>query len=171
VIEEGSFLAFFFQQVGACLAFAELVKQLMGVLSVNGHRLPPPSRSCAVPSYLRSYVFVAFFRMGSLQEPRKINVAQKNGRAMVGDILCGVEQDDVKPNKGLLFMTVRENVHQIVDTLPDERLEDVLDCLAELSEPDEPLSGATRAALEEGLNDIRNGRTIALEEFRRTRRL
>ncbi|HLV96919.1 MAG TPA: hypothetical protein VKS44_17130 [Candidatus Acidoferrales bacterium] len=69
------------------------------------------------------------------------------------------------------IMTVRENVHQIVDTLPDECLEDVLDYLAELSEPDEPLSGETRAAIEEGLNDIRNGRTIALEEYRRTRGL
>lgn len=70
-----------------------------------------------------------------------------------------------------LMMTVRENVHQIVDTLPDERLEDVLDYLAELSEPDEPLSVETRAAIEEGLDDIRNGRTIALDEYRRTRGL
>jgi hypothetical protein len=70
-----------------------------------------------------------------------------------------------------LLMTVRESVHQIVDTLPDERLDDVLDYLAELSEPDEPLSGETRAAIEEGLNDIRTGRTIGLEEYRRTRDL
>jgi hypothetical protein len=69
------------------------------------------------------------------------------------------------------FMTVRENLHQIVDALPEERLDDVLDYLAEMSEPDEPLSGETRAAIEEGLNDIRNGRTIALEEYRRTRGL
>jgi hypothetical protein len=69
------------------------------------------------------------------------------------------------------IMTVRENVHQIVDTLPDERLDDVLDYLAELSEPDEPLSEETRAAIEEGLGDIRNGRMIALEEYRRTRGL
>jgi hypothetical protein len=69
------------------------------------------------------------------------------------------------------IMTVRENVHQLVDTLPDERLEDVLDYLAELSEPDEPLSEETRAAIEEGLNDIRNSRTISLEEYRRTRGL
>jgi hypothetical protein len=70
-----------------------------------------------------------------------------------------------------LIMTVRENVHQIVDTLPDERLEDVLDYLAELSEPDESLSAETRAAIEEGLDDIRNGRTITLEDYRRTRGL
>jgi hypothetical protein len=70
-----------------------------------------------------------------------------------------------------LIMTVRENVHQIVDTLPEERLDDVLDYLAEMSEPDEPLSGETRATVEEGLNDIRDGRMIALEEYRRTRGL
>lgn len=69
------------------------------------------------------------------------------------------------------IMTVRENVHQIVDTLPDERLDDVLDYLAELSEPDEPLSAETQAAIGEGLDDIGNGRTIPLEEYRRTRGL
>jgi hypothetical protein len=68
-------------------------------------------------------------------------------------------------------MTVRENVHQIVDTPPDERLDDVLDYLAELSEPDGPLSAETRASIEEGLDDIRNGRTIALEDYQRTRGL
>jgi hypothetical protein len=71
----------------------------------------------------------------------------------------------------LLIMTVRESVHQIVDTLPDERLDDVLDYLAELSEPDEPLCAETRTAIEEGLEDIRNGRTMALEEYQRTRSL
>jgi predicted transcriptional regulator len=40
-----------------------------------------------------------------------------------------------------------------------------------LSAPDEPLSAETRAAIEEGLNDIRTGRTIPLEEYRRTRGL
>ncbi|MGA2714557.1 MAG: hypothetical protein ABSG41_15755 [Bryobacteraceae bacterium] len=59
-----------------------------------------------------------------------------------------------------LIMTVRENVHQIVDTLPDEQLDDVLDYPAGLSEPDEPPSAETRAAIEEGLNDIRHGCTI-----------
>ncbi len=69
------------------------------------------------------------------------------------------------------LMTVRENVHQIVDALPDEQLEDVLDYLAELSEPDELLSPETRDAIEEGLDDIRNGRTITLDEYRRPRNL
>ena len=55
--------------------------------------------------------------------------------------------------------------------IADEQLEDVLDYLAELSEPDEPLSPETRAAIEVGLDDIRNGRTITLDEYRRTRGL
>jgi hypothetical protein len=71
--------------------------------------------------------------------------------------------------KVLLIMSVRENVHRIVDTLPEERLDDVLDYLAEMSEPDEPLSAETRAAIEGGLDDIRSGRTIGLEEYRQKR--
>jgi hypothetical protein len=70
-----------------------------------------------------------------------------------------------------LAMTVRENVHQLVDRLPEERLDDVLDYLAELEEPDEPLSAETLAAIDEGLEDLRNGRTITLGDYRRTRGL
>jgi predicted transcriptional regulator len=68
-------------------------------------------------------------------------------------------------------MTVRDNVHQLVDTLPEERLADVLDYLAELQDGEEPLSPETEAAIEEGLDDLRHGRTITLEEYRRTRRV
>ncbi len=68
-------------------------------------------------------------------------------------------------------MTVRENVHQIVDMLPEDRLDDVLDYLAELNEPDEPLGAETLAGIQEGLDDIRNGRTMPLDEYRRTRGL
>jgi predicted transcriptional regulator len=67
-------------------------------------------------------------------------------------------------------MTVRENVHHLVDTLPEDRLADVLDYLAELNDTDE-IGAETKAAIEEGLDDIRNGRTITLEEYRRTRGL
>jgi len=67
-------------------------------------------------------------------------------------------------------MTVRENVHQLVDTLPEDRLADVLDFLAELNDTGE-VSAETRAAIEEGLEDVRNDRTITLEEYRRTRGL
>jgi predicted transcriptional regulator len=37
----------------------------------------------------------------------------------------------------------------------------------DLEAADETLSAATEAAIEEGLDDIRNGRTISLEEYRR----
>jgi hypothetical protein len=67
-------------------------------------------------------------------------------------------------------MTVRENVHQLVDALPEDRLPDVLDYLADLNGSDE-IGAETRAAIEEGLDDIRNGRTITVEEYRRTRGL
>lgn len=67
-------------------------------------------------------------------------------------------------------MSVRESVHQLVDALPEERLDDVLDYLADLNDAEE-LSPETRAAIEEGLEDIRHGRTVTLEEYRRTRGL
>jgi PHD/YefM family antitoxin component YafN of YafNO toxin-antitoxin module len=67
-------------------------------------------------------------------------------------------------------MTVRENVHQLIDALPEDRLADLLDYLAELSDTDE-LSPETQAAIQEGLEDIRQGRTVNLGEYRRTRGL
>jgi predicted transcriptional regulator len=72
--------------------------------------------------------------------------------------------------EGETAMTARENLHQLVDALPEDRLTDVLDYLAELNDTDE-VSAETQAAIEEGLDDIRNGRTITLEEYRRTRGL
>jgi hypothetical protein len=68
-------------------------------------------------------------------------------------------------------MTVRENVHQLIDALPDERLADVRDYIADLQDEDATLSPETAAAIEEGLDDIRNGRTISLADYRRTRGL
>lgn len=68
-------------------------------------------------------------------------------------------------------LSLRENAHRIIDALPDERLADVLDYLAHLHDEDASLSPETKAAIEEGLDDIRNGRTISLEEYRRTRGL
>jgi predicted transcriptional regulator len=67
-------------------------------------------------------------------------------------------------------MTVRENVHQLVDTLPEDRLADVLDYLADLNDTDE-LDSETEGAIEQGLEDISAGRTITLEDYRRTRGL
>jgi predicted transcriptional regulator len=67
-------------------------------------------------------------------------------------------------------MTVRETVHQLVDTLPEDRLAEALDYLADLQDTDE-LGAETQAAIAEGLEDIRAGRTLTIEEYRRTRGL
>jgi predicted transcriptional regulator len=67
-------------------------------------------------------------------------------------------------------MNVRDNVHQLVDKLPEERLEEALDYLAELNGEDD-LSPQRKAAIEEGLEDLRQGRTITLDEYRRSRNL
>jgi hypothetical protein len=67
-------------------------------------------------------------------------------------------------------MTARENVHQLVDALPEDRLADAQDYLAELNESG-GLSVDAQTALEEGLEDIRKGHTISLDEYRRTRGL
>lgn len=68
-------------------------------------------------------------------------------------------------------MTVRENVHQLVDALPESRLADALDYLMDLQDTDVSVSPETQAAIEEGLEDIRNGHTITLQEYRRARGL
>jgi hypothetical protein len=68
------------------------------------------------------------------------------------------------------MMTVRENVHQLVDTLPEDQLADVFDYLADLNDTGD-FSTETEAAIEEGLEDIRAGRTLTIEEYRRTRGL
>ena len=68
-------------------------------------------------------------------------------------------------------MTVRENVHQLIDALPEERLADVRDYIADLQDEDTTLSPEIAVAIEEGRADIRNGRTIPLADYRRTRSL
>ena len=68
-------------------------------------------------------------------------------------------------------MTVRENVHQLVDALPESCLADARDYLADLLDTDVSLCPEAQAAIEEGMDDIRNGRTITLQEYRRTRGL
>jgi hypothetical protein len=68
-------------------------------------------------------------------------------------------------------MTARENVHRIIDTLPEDRLADVLDYMADLRDEDPPLSSEIKAAIDEGIEDIQNGRTISLEDYRRDHRI
>lgn len=69
------------------------------------------------------------------------------------------------------FMSVRDTVHHLVDALPEDRLADLLDYLADLQEGEASLTPETTDAIKEGLDDIRNGRTISLAEYRRTRGL
>jgi len=68
-------------------------------------------------------------------------------------------------------VTVRESVHNLIDALPEERLADVRDYIADLQDEDAALNPDTTAAIEEGLDDIRNSRTISLADYRRTRGL
>jgi hypothetical protein len=67
-------------------------------------------------------------------------------------------------------MTARDSLHRLIDTLPEERIADALDYVTELNDTGE-LSAETEAAIEEGLTDIHEGRTVTLEEYRRTRGL
>jgi hypothetical protein len=66
------------------------------------------------------------------------------------------------------IITLRENVHGLVDTLPEDRLANLLDYLADLNDTDE-VSAETKSAIGEGVEDIRAGHTITIEEYRRTR--
>lgn len=68
-------------------------------------------------------------------------------------------------------MTVRENVHHLVDTLPEERLPDVLELLSEFDADDDTLTSEEEAAVARGDEDFRQGRTISWEEYKRTRGL
>ena len=69
-------------------------------------------------------------------------------------------------------MAARQELHRLVDTLADEQLQDLQEYLEDLHESaEETLSPATQAAVQEGLEGIRGGRVIPLEEYRRTRGL
>ncbi len=59
--------------------------------------------------------------------------------------------------------TVRDNVHQLFDTLPEERRAGVLGYPAELQDGEDPLNAEAEAAIE-GLEDLSHGRTVTLEE-------
>ena len=66
-------------------------------------------------------------------------------------------------------MTAREELHRLVDGLPEQQLSDVRLFIEDLrSEPDgQPLSAETLAAIEEGLEDIQAGRTVSWDQVRR----
>ncbi len=67
-------------------------------------------------------------------------------------------------------MTVRDELHRIVDELPEEKLADVRQFVDDLKagcEGEEPLSAETLVAIQEGLEDIKAGRTVSWEQVKR----
>lgn len=68
-------------------------------------------------------------------------------------------------------MTAREQIHKLVDALPEQKLPQLREIIEELTSEDGSLSEKTREAIREGLDDIQRGDTISVEEYRRTRGL
>ena len=66
-------------------------------------------------------------------------------------------------------MTAKEELHRLVDQLPASEWEHAKSVPEELCDDadDRPLSSETLASIERGLEDIRAGRTITLEELER----
>jgi predicted transcriptional regulator len=71
-------------------------------------------------------------------------------------------------------MTVREELHRIVDELPDEELIELRQIVNELktgTEGEEAVSAESLAAIQEGLEDIKAGRTVSWERVKDENRL
>ncbi len=66
-------------------------------------------------------------------------------------------------------MTVRENVRELVDSIPEQQLGQALSYLSALCDNDEDLDMAALATIQAARGDYRNGRMISLEEYRRAR--
>ena len=70
-------------------------------------------------------------------------------------------------------MSIKGELHRLVDELGEDQCEEARRILEELrakdgaESDDESLSPETLAAIEEGLADIKAGRTITLEELER----
>jgi len=73
-------------------------------------------------------------------------------------------------------MIARDELHTILDSIPENRLDAARDALAALADPvllalltapedDEPLTGDDLVALAEGREDQTQGRTIALDDY------
>jgi hypothetical protein len=65
--------------------------------------------------------------------------------------------------------TTREQLHELVDALPDDRFDAARHALWELSIPeaDEPLTGEELASIAEGREAYARGETIANDEIKR----
>ena len=70
-------------------------------------------------------------------------------------------------------MTVKEEVHRLVDELPEDQAELVRQMLQDLRDAadtdGEPLDKQAMASLDRGLSDIAAGRVKSLEQYERER--
>jgi hypothetical protein len=66
---------------------------------------------------------------------------------------------------------MREQLHALVNDLPDELLQDAIYALTHLEVDDEPLSPEEMANLEASHKDIKHGRVFALEDYENLRGL
>ena len=65
-------------------------------------------------------------------------------------------------------MTVKEELHQLIDGLDDEQARDLLEDLRDAADTDgPPLDEEALASLDRGLADIASNRMISLEDFER----
>jgi len=70
-------------------------------------------------------------------------------------------------------MTAKEQVHSLVDEMSEGQAEELLEELRYLSATadDEPLTEEDIASIDRGVQDIRAGRVISLDEYERKRGL
>jgi hypothetical protein len=65
-------------------------------------------------------------------------------------------------------VTVKEELHQLIDRLADEQARDLLEDLRDAADVDgPPLDAEALASLDRGLADIASNRMISLEDFER----
>lgn len=64
------------------------------------------------------------------------------------------------------IVTVKEELHRLIEGLPDEHARELLDDLQDAADVDgPPLDSEIRASLDRGLADISADRVVSLEEF------
>ena len=63
-------------------------------------------------------------------------------------------------------VTVKEELHRLIEGLPDEHARELLDDLQDAADVNgPPVDSETCASLDRGLADIKAGRVVSLEEF------
>jgi hypothetical protein len=71
-----------------------------------------------------------------------------------------------------VVMSSREQLHKLIDGLPDNEVSELLRYVEDLrANGEETLDAPTLAAIREGLDDIERGRVMDVQEYRRTRGL